>query len=105
MNFPTNFSEKSAQSQYQSCVERLLHPLSRWLDGIEVHNPQLARWLCQLIPAQCPFARKILLFGQTLCQIPPLCKLNPLYNHLMALRFRALVFLANTCGEDVTKYC
>jgi Mo-dependent nitrogenase C-terminus len=102
MYVPTNFAQKSAQSQHKSFLERLLYPLNQWLDKIEIHNPQLARWLCQLIPAQCPFARKILLFGQTLFYIPPLCKLNPLYNQLMALRFRALVFLADTCGEDVT---
>ncbi|MGE5658320.1 MAG: Mo-dependent nitrogenase C-terminal domain-containing protein [Actinomycetota bacterium] len=82
-----------------------LNPLRQWLDALEIHNPQLARWLCQLIPAQCPFERDIQLFGQTLFHIPPLCKLNPLYDQLVGLRFRALTFLADICGEDIAKYC
>ncbi|HEY9596949.1 MAG TPA: Mo-dependent nitrogenase C-terminal domain-containing protein [Cyanophyceae cyanobacterium] len=83
----------------------LLQVIWQWLDGIEVHNPKLARFLCQLIPAHCPFERTIKFFGHTLLYIPPLCKLNPFYNQLMALRFRALSFLADTCGEDIAKYC
>lgn len=83
----------------------LLQVIWQWLDGIEVHNPKLARLLCQLIPAHCPFERTIKIFGHTLLYIPPLCKLNPFYEQLMALRFRALSFLADTCGEDIAKYC
>jgi hypothetical protein len=36
--------------------------------------------------------------------IPPLCKLNPLYNEVVYLRFRALSFLSDICGEDVNAY-
>ncbi len=32
-------------------------------------------------------------------------KLNPLYEQLIGLRFRALTFLADVCGEDITGYC
>ncbi|GET44537.1 Mo-dependent nitrogenase C-terminal domain-containing protein [Microseira wollei] len=78
MYVPTNFSQAFAQIQHHSFLEKLLKPLGQWLDGIEVHNPQLALWLCKIIPNQCPFARDIQLFGQTLFHIPPLCKLNPL---------------------------
>jgi hypothetical protein len=95
--------------QLQSCtspVRRdLLQPLRRWLDNIEVRDRQFAHRLCQLIPAQCPFERDINLFGKTLFHIPPLCKLNPLYEEVVSLRFRAMCYLADKCGEDVTRYC
>lgn len=83
----------------------LLLPLRRWLDSVEVHNPQLAHRLCQLIPSQCPFERDVVLFGRKLFHIPPMCKLNPLYEEVVGLRFRALCYLADECGEDVTRYC
>ena len=53
---------------------------------------QIAKLVRHLISPSCPFARDILFFGQTL-QIPPLCQLNPLYNYLMNLRWRAWKFL------------
>jgi hypothetical protein len=83
----------------------VLLPIRNWIDRIEIKNPQQAKQLCQLIPAQCPFERDIQLFGRTLFHIPPLCKLNPFYEQLVFLRFRALCFLADECGEDVTAYC
>lgn len=83
----------------------ILQPMRRWLDQIEVHNPKLAHRLCKLIPSQCPFERDVKLFGYTLFHIPPLCKLNPLYEEVVGLRFRALCYLADECGEDVTSYC
>lgn len=86
-------------------IDSLLQPLRNFLDSIDVNNPNFARKLCQLIPAQCPFARDIKLFGRTVLQIPPLCKLNPFYYEIIGLRFRALTFLADVCGEDVTPYC
>jgi hypothetical protein len=45
------------------------------------------------------------MFGHTLFHIPPMCKLNPVYDQLIELRFRALSFLADECGEDTTPYC
>ncbi len=83
----------------------LLHPVRQWLEGIEIHNPKVARFLCKLIPAQCPFEQDIKFFGHTLFHIPPLCKLNPLYEQVVSLRFRSLCYLADECGEDVTLYC
>ena len=83
----------------------LLKPIRRWIDGIDVHNPQLAHLICQVIPAQCPFERDIKLLGHTLFHIPPLCKLNPFYEEVVGLRFRALCYLADECGEDISAYC
>jgi hypothetical protein len=83
----------------------LLQSVRQLLDGIEIDNPALAHRLCKLIPAQCPFERDVKLFGRTVVHIPPLCKLNPLYEELVALRFRALCYLADECGEDISAYC
>jgi hypothetical protein len=68
------------------------------LDGIEIHNGELARFLCKVIPSHCPFARDIKFKGRTILHIPPLCKLNPLYEQLMILRFKSLSYLADECG-------
>ncbi|MBD0334671.1 MAG: nitrogenase [Cyanobacteria bacterium Co-bin13] len=81
-----------------------LKPARVWLDQLEVHDPRLARFVCKLIPPQCPFERDVVLFGRKLVHIPPMCKLNPLYDQLVGLRFRALSYLADDCGEDVTPY-
>ena len=83
----------------------LWQPLRQWLNQIEVKNPRLAHRICDLVPAQCPFHRKIRLFGRTLITIPPMCQLNPVYNEIMSLRFRAICYLADECGEDVSAYC
>jgi hypothetical protein len=83
----------------------LLHPVREWMESREINNPKLAHFLCQLIPAQCPFERDIKVFGRKLFHIPPMCKLNPLYEQVVTLRFKALCYLADECGEDVTAYC
>ncbi|MBW4657491.1 MAG: Mo-dependent nitrogenase C-terminal domain-containing protein [Drouetiella hepatica Uher 2000/2452] len=83
----------------------LLKPIRQRLDNIKVQDAEFARFLCKRIPSQCPFERDIKLFGYTILHIPPLCKLNPLYDEVVALRFRALCYLADSCGEDVTVYC
>ncbi|GAB4292092.1 MAG: Mo-dependent nitrogenase C-terminal domain-containing protein [Oscillatoriaceae cyanobacterium] len=83
----------------------VLAPMRHWLDDLEIHDPRLARFLCKLIPPQCPFERDITLFGHKVVHIPPLCKLNPLYEQLVGIRFRALSYLADECGEDVREYC
>jgi tellurite resistance protein len=82
----------------------VLHPIRQWLDELEVDTPHTARFLCKLIPAQCPFERDIVLFGHKVVHIPPMCKLNPLYDQLVGLRFRALTYLADECQEDITPY-
>ncbi len=81
-----------------------LHPLREWMDGIDIKNRKVAHFLCRLIPAQCPFERDVVVFGRKVVHIPAMCKLNPLYDQVVGLRFRALSYLADQCGEDVTPY-
>ncbi|MFN6469030.1 MAG: Mo-dependent nitrogenase C-terminal domain-containing protein [Nostoc sp. SerVER01] len=81
-----------------------LHPLREWLDGLDIQDPRVARFLCKMIPSQCPFERDVTLFGRKIVHIPPMCKINPLYEQLVGLRFRALSYLADKCGEDVSPY-
>lgn len=103
---PQQKSHQDSQSQDISQAHpHLLQPVQEWLDELEIHDPKVARFLCKMIPAQCPFEREIKLFGHKIVYIPPLCKLNPLYDQLVNLRFRALSYLADECGEDVSKYC
>ena len=83
----------------------VLAPVRGWLDNLEMKDPKVAKFLCKMIPSQCPFERDIKLFGDKVVHIPPMCKLNPLYEQLVGLRFRALSYLADDCGEDVTPYC
>ncbi|WP_414566423.1 MULTISPECIES: Mo-dependent nitrogenase C-terminal domain-containing protein [unclassified Anabaena] len=83
----------------------ILRPLRQRVESIAVKDRQLAHRLCKLIPAQCPFERDVKLFGKTLFHIPPMCKLNPLYEEVVGLRFRALCYLADECGEDISQYC
>ena len=65
---------------------------------------RLARLICTIIPAQCPFERDIKLFGRQIAHIPPLCKLNPFYDQLVFLRFRSLSYLADECHVNISKY-
>ncbi|MDJ0694525.1 Mo-dependent nitrogenase C-terminal domain-containing protein [Mastigocoleus sp. MO_188.B34] len=71
----------------------LLLPIRKKLDALEIHNYKLARFLCRVIPASCPFESEIKLFGELIIYIPPLCKFNPLYDQLIGLRFRAICYL------------
>ena len=83
----------------------LFHPIRQWLESLEIRNPQVARSLCKLIPARCPFEREIKFLDRTIVRIPPLCKLNPFYEQIVCIRFKSLTYLADQCGEDVTLYC
>ncbi len=76
----------------------LLTPIQQWLDSLEVHNQKLALWLYKAIPAQCPFARDVHFLGRKVVTIPPLCKLNPFYDQVIGLRFKALCYLVDECG-------
>ena len=82
----------------------LLRPMRNWIDSITVRNSRFAHFICRLIPCKCPFEQDVILFGRKLFHIPPLCKLNPLYNELVGLRFRALAYLSDICEVDVTQY-
>ena len=83
----------------------LLQKIRQWFDEIEIDNPQIARLIAKVIPAQCPFERDIVVFGRKIAHIPPLCKFNPLYEQFVGLRFRALCYLVDKCGEDIQSYC
>ena len=75
------------------------------LNQLEIQDETMAHFICQIIPAQCPFEREICLFGRTVGRIPPLCQLNPFYEEVVSLRFRALCYLADECGKDIGYYC
>lgn len=78
----------------------LLNGIRQWLDDIDPSDPVVARFLVRLIPAQCPFERDVTLFGRKVVHIPPMCKINPLYEQLVALRFRCLCRLEQA-GEAI----
>lgn len=88
---------------------KLLQSVRQYLESVEIHNPILARLLCQIIPDRCPFEREIKLGDgsatrlpvcrrrrrhYTILRVPPLCKLNPFYNQVVSLRFKCLCYLA-----------
>lgn len=73
----------------------LLVPLRKKLDAIAIGNSQQAEFLCRLIPASCPFERDLKLGNRAIAHIPSLCKLNPFYEQLIGLRFRAQCYLAH----------
>ena len=96
----TDFPPTGLQSPHPDA----LTPLRQWLDGLDIQDPRVAKFLCKMIPSQCPFERDVTLFGRKIVHIPPLCKINPLYEQMVGLRFRALSYLADDCGEDVTPF-
>ena len=104
--FPNNQRINKAKIGFnQNKAQDYLKSLRQWLNNVEIQNESTAHFLCRLIPVQCPFERDIFIFGRKICHIPPLCKLNPFYEEVVALRFRALCYLADECGQDVRCYC
>lgn len=97
-------SELLTKKYFHLQVRELLQPIKDWLDRIEIKDIRLARLICTIIPAQCPFERDIKLFGRQIAHIPPLCKLNPFYDQLVFLRFRSLSYLADECHVNISKY-
>jgi hypothetical protein len=83
---------------------RLLRGIYFYILNRTFDDPKLAHWICKLVPAQCPFERDVLVLGWEF-HIPALCKLNPFYEQLVALRFKALSYLSEDCGEDILPYC
>lgn len=98
LSFNTKWHSSKFEFKWQKID--LLLPIRNWLDAIEIKDSITAHRLNNLIPDQCPFARKINIFNRTILTIPPLCKLNPLYDNLMALKFRCLTYLAEE-GEFI----
>ncbi|MEB3357831.1 MAG: Mo-dependent nitrogenase C-terminal domain-containing protein [Synechococcales bacterium] len=101
----TSLTKPLVTAAKQRCQFEPLKPIRQWLDNIEIRSPRTARLISTVIPAQCPFERDITLFGHVIAHIPPLCKLNPLYDQFVGLRFRSLCFLVDECGEDIQSYC
>ncbi len=105
MNPILGSNQQLNQKQFAQSQVDLLQPLRQWLDSLEIQNRKSARFIAKLIPAQCPFERDVILWGRKIAHIPPMCKLNPLYDQLVGLRFRALCYLVDQCGEDIQSYC
>jgi Mo-dependent nitrogenase C-terminus len=99
---PVSAQPYLAKVSLKHLIQKLFSPA---FQHIKLTDPQTARLICRLIPATCPFERDVFFLGKKVGHIPALCKLNPLYDQLVELRFRALMFLADECGEDVTSYC
>ncbi len=97
--------EKIKSSPNKEHHPDLLNPVREWLDHMDIRDRRLARFFCKAIPSQCPFERDVRLFGRKIIHIPAMCQINPLYDQLVGLRFRAMSYLADDCGEDVSKYC
>ncbi|MDZ8094864.1 MAG: Mo-dependent nitrogenase C-terminal domain-containing protein [Nostoc sp. DedQUE04] len=104
LEYPEQITPTIASTGLTKRQINALHSLQDWLDGLDIQDPRVARFLCKMIPAQCPFERDVTLFGRKIVHIPPMCKINPLYEQLVGLRFRALSYLADKCGEDVSPY-
>ena len=96
---------RQAQATLRECQQRfnLLAYLKVSLSRVEIKNRRLAHLIARVIPAQCPFERDISLFGKEF-HIPPMCKLNPFYDELVALRFKALEYLSDVLKEDISQY-
>lgn len=99
----TDSSERKYLQPHQQHPS-VLNPIKKWLDGMEVKDPRVARFICKMVPPQCPFERDVKIFGKKIVHIPPMCELNPLYEQLVGLRFRSLSYLADDCQEDISKY-
>lgn len=104
MNSFTSEPFNSFKSTLPTVSVDLFQPLRQWINRIQVNSPRVAHRVARFIPAQCPFERDVMLFGHCIAHIPPLCKLNPLYDELVELRFKALCYLADSCGEDISAY-
>lgn len=93
-----------ALANFQTSLFNRFNPIRQYLRELEIRNAALAHFICRMIPSQCPFERNFSLFGRISVQIPPLCQLNPLYEEIVGLRFRALCYLADECNENVHCY-
>ena len=89
--FFSTLTEQSKPSKFFAID--IFSPLRQWLNHIEFSDRQFAEKICHLIPASCPFERDVSAFGDTY-HIPALCKINPLFEEVVNLRFRALTYLS-----------
>lgn len=84
-------------------IDFLFGPARKWISGMPINNVKRAELIARLVPQACPFEQTISIFGHTIVRIPPLCKLNPTYDQLVELRYRAINYLAEA-GEDVARW-
>lgn len=96
--------EKQKEKESSEEDKDLLSPIKKWLDRMDIEDPRVAKFICKVVPPQCPFERDVKLFGRKIVHIPAMCELNPLYEQLVGLRFRSLSYLADECQEDVSEY-
>ena len=96
-NLASSFDNASAPK----FLDTLLKPIRNWIDNLEVADRDRAHLVCKLIPADCPFERDVIVLGRKVAHIPPMCKINPLYDQFVGLRFRSLCYLVDVCGENI----
>ena len=66
-------------------------PLKQWLDSLDLGDEMIFSFVVQLFPSQCPFERDfIFLVACWSLSFPPMCKIHPLFEQLVALRFRCI---------------
>lgn len=103
--FKSTHQQFVRSTSFQVSTIDKLSPVRQWLNGLQIRNAVLAHLICRAIPATCPFERDFCLAGRISIRIPPLCKLNPLYEETVGLRFRALCYLNDEHNNDVHRYC
>lgn len=101
MNLASHLTSSSLSQPKPSILDAFLKPIRTWIDAMEVQDRETAHLVCKLIPSACPFERDIFLLGRKIAHIPPMCKINPLYEQFVGLRFRSLCYLVDVCGESV----
>ena len=84
-----------------------LDPLKHWLNGLDPGDERISSFIAHLIPFLDPFGCDIDLFAHKLVQIPVMCKINPLFEQFLAVRFRCLGHLSveeqlliSSCDSD-----
>lgn len=70
-----------------------LVPVRRWLAALEIPSRSVAELICRWVPNTCSAGYSLRWQGRIWLHLPPLCKLNPLHEELLDLRFRAADFL------------
>jgi Mo-dependent nitrogenase C-terminus len=101
MNLASHPSSGVFKAPKPTLLDMLLSPVRTWIDSMEIQDRETAYLVCKLIPGECPFERDVFLFGRKLAHIPPMCKINPLYEQFVGLRFRSLCYLVDVCGESM----
>ncbi len=97
-----SYLEKETEMQSVQGVYFLKKIANEKLATIRFKRMISAQLTCILVPFQCPFDRT---FDLVFCKIsiPPLCKINPLYDGVIALKVSALKFLEER-NIDTAKY-